>query len=65
MNAQQRIARANRLDAARNGQPTAHCLDCGQLHCEGHEPSIPAQRVPEPSMDTLAERLAWEQAARA
>ncbi|HKY58329.1 MAG TPA: hypothetical protein VJL80_09850 [Aeromicrobium sp.] len=36
MNAQQRIARANRLDAERNGRPTAHCLECGRLTCGGH-----------------------------
>lgn len=48
MNAQERIARANRLDAERNGRPTAHCDDCGRLDCEGHaQPSIPAQRTGE------------------
>lgn len=43
MNAQERIARANRLDAERNGRPTAHCDECGQLHCDGHV-TIPVQR---------------------
>lgn len=32
--ARERIARANRVDAAQHGRPTAHCLDCGALECE-------------------------------
>ena len=59
MTARERIARANRLDATRNGRPTAHCDDCGRLGCIGHTPvELPAQRPP--SMDSLADRLAWE-----
>ncbi|HET6699530.1 MAG TPA: hypothetical protein VFG88_10615 [Nocardioidaceae bacterium] len=65
MNAQERIARANRIAADAHGRNTSHCDDCGQLHCSC--PTIPEQRTgahDEQTMDTLVERLTWEQAAR-
>ena len=56
MTARERIARANALDAARNGRPTAHCDECGRLSCPGHQaPAVPEQRGP--SLDSLASRM--------
>lgn len=64
MTARERIARANRLDAARNGRPTAHCDDCGHLTCEC-APVVPAQPIHDDEPMPYADRIAWERELQA